>query len=560
MGDVELSDYLEAIADAEAQGDAKALNELLVEAEKKWPSFGREAAPVDRDAISVGDVSVKQSSVNSAMNDLGVVAERIGSLSMDGSLEGGYEKRLEREQTLTGGRHIAPRSENIVTAATGISESIRRGGQIVMSGIATVTPDAVKDEMKEAWAKVKDKPIMQTAANKVLDGFEAYKAWSDENPRGAEAFETFVDISAMLSPKPQPNLSRASKKASRLSRSVSAQEKRRLVDKAMDPRVTREAGYEGEWIDQDDILDSFKYEPTQREQAVRQALSSVEELDPTSNYVKMENVTSKAIADQGKEVVAYIQRAGNPKLNKKATRQFLETHFLDTSDAYGALNLTKEAQSKVKEYTDLALKIIDESDYSALGLYEARKRFDYVVNQFPTKDILDSTVESAKGVAANHVRGVINDVIKAATPGDKVADSFDRMHHLFRARDHLRMRSAGLADNSIKRAWHTFSDALNMPKTPLALAATLGGAGTVAALVSLTPAAIVSGAGAGLSVYAVVKALSKPNRVKFYAAMVSAADKGIKTYAGEKNLLRELKADRAVLLSLLEDARSERED
>jgi hypothetical protein len=538
-------DYREAIDIAESQGDAASLNELLSEFEKRWPDYGQTAP------------QKPQEPQPTAMDDLKGYVNRVGEFSMSPILEGGRERVDQRVETMTGGQHVAPRSEQLTEAAAGLSESIRRGGEVVMSGIALVTPDAVKEGLESAWAGVKDTPAMQTAANKVLDGFEAYKAWSTDNPKEAEAFETFVDLSAMIAPKPRMDLEGPADKARAASTTIDAGEKRKLIDKVMAPVTTREPGYDGKWVAQDDVLKTIKYEPHPREVAVRDALASVDELDPSANYVAIENVVERAISDQGEEVIAFINRAGNPKLNKKATRQYLESRFTDTSDAYGALNLTKEAQAKVAEYTELALKIIDESDYSVMGLYEARKRFDQVVNQFATKDILDPTVESAKGVAANHVRDVLNSVIKGATPGDKVAESFDRMHNLFRARDHLRMRSVGMADNSIKRAWSKIHDGLNLPSTPLALAATIGGAGTVAALVGLTPAAIMAGAGAGLSIYGVAKALSKPQRVKFYAMMLSSVDKGLKLYSGEKNLIRELKADRAVILSLLEEARAQ---
>lgn len=556
-------DYIRAIGEADASGDAAALNELLFEFEQRWPDWEPQTAakvPEEEFVVSVGGAEISASDLSSVVDPLKKYMERVEGFSMDEPLRGGAEEVSRRMERLTGGEYVAPRAENIVRAATGISESIRRGGEIIMSGIAVVAPEAVKEGLAEAWAKVKDKPVMQTAANKVIEGFEAYKAWASRYPREAEAFETFVDISAMYSPKPKPDISAQAKKAEKLSADVLRQKKLDAIYKVMAPRKTGEAGYEGKWVAKNDMLDSNVYQPHPREVAVREAMASIEDLNPSSNYVAMENSVSRAIEKEGQDVVKFIQEYGNPKLNRKATKAFLESRFLDISDAYGAINLSEQAQSKVREYTELALKIIDKNKSDVMGLYDARKQFDKVVNQLNPSGVLDPTIESAKGVAASHVRGVINELIKEAMPGDKVASSFDRMHNLYRARDHLKIRSFGLADNSIKRAWSKFSSKFNLPSTPLALAATVGGAASVAAVAGITPAAIMTGAGAALPIAVIVSAMSKPKRVKFYAELLKYVDKGIKSYTGEKNIVRELKADRAVILSLLDQARASEEE
>jgi hypothetical protein len=526
------------------EGDAAAANELAAEAGDAFPDFGKPTVDeVARQGKPVYEMEVPY---------LSGASRRLSDMSVDDILSGSYGEVQRRTERLTGGRAPTQIEAELVQA----SEMVRRGGEIAMQGLVAITPDVVKEGMAEAWAEARENPAVQTALQKATEGYQAYKDWSLDHPQAAEAFESIIDVSTIMAPKPRPSITGLADDAGKRSAKISYDQKRSAIDKVMDPLTTREAGYGGTWVANDDTLGTISYLPTDREVRVRDALATVDELDPTDNLVKMENVTSKAIEDQGKEVVAFINRAGNPRLPK--LKEYFERRFADTSDAYGSLNLSEAAQRQVKKYIDMSLKIIDESDGTVMGLYEARKRFDKLVNEFESKDILEPEVASAKGVAASYVRGAINDVIKAATPGDNVAEAFDRMHNLYTARDHLRMRSQGLADNAIKRTWAKVHDGLNLPSTPLALAATIGGAASVAAMVGLTPAAIMSGAGAGLSVFAVAKMLSKKNRAKFYAQLLSATDKGIKRYSSDKNTLRELRADRAVILELLRQEQEEK--
>ena len=67
------------------------------------------------------------------------------------------------------------------------------------------------------------------------------------------------------------------------------------------------------------------------------------------------------------------------------------------------------------------------------------------------------------------------------------------------------------------------------------------------------------GAGAGVSIYALLKAANKQTRLKYYSKLLSGIDKGLKAYQSDKNLLRELKADRAYIVYLMNEARQEEE-
>jgi len=197
--------------------------------------------------------------------------------------------------------------------------------------------------------------------------------------------------------------------------------------------------------------------------------------------------------------------------------------------------------------------MLRESEGNALSLLEVRRQFDKFLSS-GQKTAFDPTIESSKSVAGRYIRNVLNNKLKELTPGDDVQNYLDRMHNLLNAKDTLRKKRAKEASNVITRAWSSVKDVANLPSTPLALVATLG-AGTSL----VTPMGAATGAITGAGLYATVNLLKKKNRLKFYATTLSAIDKGIKAYSSDKNVVAQLKADRLVIVDLINETRQEEE-
>jgi len=121
----------------------------------------------------------------------------------------------------------------------------------------------------------------------------------------------------------------------------------------------------------------------------------------------------------------------------------------------------------------------------------------------------------------------------------------------------------GEGNNRIARAVQKISKVANLPSTPLALYATLktGGAAVAGAVAGMgVGTGAVLGAGAGVGIYSVLKASNKKTRLKFYSKVLSGMDKAIKVYKSDKNLVSELKADRAYIVYLMNEARQEEQN
>ena len=92
---------------------------------------------------------------------------------------------------------------------------------------------------------------------------------------------------------------------------------------------------------------------------------------------------------------------------------------------------------------------------------------------------------------------------------------------------------------------------LKLPTTPLAVSATIGAAGSVLTLApglaSVLAGTVVTG---GLG-YAGYRALISPATKKYLAKLLVASDKALKT-STNPDMLKQIRADRAVVLELLE--------
>ena len=552
--------------------DQTTINSLLLEFQKHYHDYGKTTVEhrsfAEEVAVRLGGEAAV-SAVRNVTDYSRGVAERAEAFSPDEILAEGYEKRLERNKRLsregfTPSLAGGTKEEKVAALAVGISEGVRRTGEIAVQGISIIVPDFVKAGLEEKWTEIKETPAMQVAAAKITEGLDSYSAWAKENPQYAESFETIIDVSAMLNPAARTRRGMpGTEKVKDMSAAAIRERKRKLVDKLMDPHSTKEARYDGNFIAETTGLRSTTYNPTARENRVRETLTDLKEFDPTDNYLRAENVVSNAIEKEAKRNIAFITRAGNPEIDLEASIRYVNSSMEDMINAPGYANLSAEAQRRLSSYVEKAEKIMREemkdvdgtSGNTAINLYNARKAFDAEINRITPEGTLDPDVMTSRAVAARHVRNRMNDLLKENTPGDEVADSFDKMHNLMQARDHLSFRSIGLANNAISRLWKKIVGVGNLPSTPLALYATFAGATTAGATFGIGLAGGVTAAAAGAGVYGVLLAGSKVNRLRFLSMTLNATDKAIKAYTGDKNLLRELRVDRAIILDLLNQAR-----
>lgn len=450
-----------------------------------------------------------------------------------------------------------------------VSQAFRTGGELLAGGAGILISDSVREGFEEGWSKVKNMPGIKQAGQALGAGLEAYSEFSKNNPQLAETFETYVDVFAAFSPASKIDMAAPAEKAKLKYNTTVLEEKRAGINKLMDPTTVGEDGYEGDFRSIGGPLDKTVYIPSEREEMIRRTLETVDDLDPNTHYARTHNAVSDEVKKANNELIALINKAGNPAYTRQELMESMEEAFAKLAKDPSYIGLSTEAQTKANEYAKIALKLLKTDKEgktrpsNAIGLLEARREFDSFVNAGPRKgDVLDPIVETAKGAAGRFIRNLMNDKLSNLVEGDGVRNSLDRMHHLLSALKVLSKKRKGEADNRIGRAVQKISKAANLPSTPLALYATLKTGGAAVGVGIGTGAFLGAGAGVvtGVGIYSILKASNKKTRLKFYSKVLSGMDKAIKAYKSDKNLVSELKADRAYIVYLMNEARQEEEN
>lgn len=527
--------YRTAIQQALNAGNQEAANELAEEAAVLFPQGYQEPQTPYTTQVS------QRAAEFSPMDILSKYPEEVS-------------RRLERGATEYG---VSPMNVPITLA----SQAFRTGGELLVGGANMLIPDAVREGFESGWNQIKDNPGIKKLSQALNAGFETYSEVAKENPRAAELFETYVDVGIASAPRAVIDIAPLARKQKLLYNVSNRMERRAGIDKLMDPHFVGEDGFAQDGFRSvGGPLDRTVYVPTKQEQVMRSTLESVKKLDPNKSYANAYTAVADEIIDESKKLQAMIKKQGNPKFQRQELVDDMKTAFAGLRKQRDYIGLSAEAQKKANEYALIALELIGKEKSDALGLLQARKDFDNFVNFGGKKGALEASVESAKGVAGRFIRNIMNEKLKEITAGDVVHNSLDRSHNLYNAKSHLLKRRVGEADNRISRALQRVSKAANLPSTPLALYATLktgaaAAAGATAGIGVGTGAAL--GAIGGVSIYSLLKAADRQTRLKYYSKLVSGIDKGIKAYQSDKNLLRELRADRAYIIYLMNEERQE---
>jgi len=429
----------------------------------------------------------------------------------------------------------------------GFSQAVRTGGELLTSFAGVFVSDAVREGAEDAWNAVKDTSFGRLATEALSSGYDSYLSLKEKYPSEVERLEQIVDIGAIITP--QVGVSSAANRAKQKYNLNNFEERKKGVERMMRPD-----NFEGEGeVVEVGRLRKKEYLPSNREETVNLTLATVDSVDPNRSYTYNHQAVNKEVEASNEKLIGFINRSKNPKFNLNEVVREMQDAVTALSAAPEYRLLTGDAQKKANEFAETALDMLRESEGNALSLLEVRRQFDKFLSS-GQKTAFDPTIESSKSVAGRYIRNVLNNKLKELTPGDDVQNYLDRMHNLLNAKDTLRKKRAKEASNVITRAWSSVKDVANLPSTPLALVATLG-AGTSL----VTPMGAATGAITGAGLYATVNLLKKKNRLKFYATTLSAIDKGIKAYSSDKNVVAQLKADRLVIVDLINETRQEEE-
>ena len=464
-----------------------------------------------------------------------------------------------------GDRAIYGATEGVLPAAGGTLMELGKAGVKAVGGL---TPDFIEkpavDALQDFGNFLLETDSAQYALNLLEESFSDYQEWrgqSKENESVGRALEAALDIAAIATPatKIKPvipdgsSLEAIGHNLTRAGRRQLLGQRKDLVQQMLAPDSLHGKGrttVEG-------ISGRKVYHPDATETEVIDVVSSIKNVKPRASYTQNYYAITDEIAATTKRLDNLIDGAGNPKISKEDVLAKLQ-RLVDEANTTDPMFVgdTKAAAGRMLTF---AQKLIADSDGTALGLLNVRRDLDRFINS-SKRGVFNPDYNSAATAARGIVGGTLNDAVSAAVPNVAVKGLLRKQHLMFRGADVVEEKMLKEASTVITRLMQNVSrkTGVKLPTTPLAIAATGSAAASLAAsgVMPYLTGSIATAAGA----YGLYKAALTPMTKKALGTLLVASGKALKAAKGNAALVEQIKVDRLVLISLLEDLRAAPDD
>jgi hypothetical protein len=447
-------------------------------------------------------------------------------------------------------------------------------GRLLMGAAKDITPDIVEEAVSRNVqgltdiAKERLTPVIKLAtlvsetdmAQEVLNTIQ--QSWSSHLSRKADdpeyalvakELEALIDVGLLVAPGPKlkpvvPKQDSFLEKLGIGSKEAGTQQtirkRKELTQKALTPidgfgqGTTSTRGW----------LKRKTYDPTTDELEMIDIISGIPEFNPNTTFINNYNVVEDYIGRQANRLTAGISKAGNPKINVEALVEDIRTRALQ-----GLADEVYNRKGKAKKIED-QLKLFGErlGEGTALEVLEARKALDAALRR--DSNSADDSIATPSKAGRRAIAEAVHEAIAAAIPDLEVQNLLRSQALAYRARDIFDEKRRLEADTLISRMGQNISKAgVNLPRNPASQVAT----GNVAAntITSGVFPYILGVAGTAATVYGLGKAAFSAQTKKFLGSLLLATDKAIKVAKGSPQMIQQLKADRALLVALMQDAR-----
>lgn len=468
------------------------------------------------------------------------------------AVERGIEEYEERTQALKIGGYEPSVSQKITTA---VATAGLTAGDIITDFAITSLPNSVKQGFENLFSGVKDTEAFKLASQAAEKGFEFYETFKENNPAAAATFENVIDVSVLFSPRPDISvLETPARKARAKSSKLNIEKRRKGINQLIAPEELKP----NQATEKQGIFGVETWIPDEEASTIVGVLETIPDVDPNASYHHNMRVVQKHIATEAKKLRQFIVKSGNPRIRKNDLALEMGQALEDFKQSSAFRGITPDAQTIVANLAQDAMTLVGRSGtkntITAMDLLEVRQKFDNMLNE-SYSGVLEPTSASARTKAARVVRNMLNEKLKQVTPGDEAHHLLNQQHNGYLALDRMNNKRNKEANTTLGILARRLKDAALLPSTLGSLYFTgktfVEGAGGVAA--------VTTGAVTGVSIYGLIKGLSKANRVGLYADTLSAVNKLIRN-TKESDKLFELKAHRLVLLDLLRGEQESEED
>ena len=296
------------------------------------------------------------------------------------------------------------------------------------------------------------------------------------------------------------------------------------------------------------MLNTIKPNYTEQANEIIDITAMVPNLKPKGSFTSSRNFIYTEITNTAEKLKKDIAKAGNPPLTVDVVQQLQDS--MDNFPESIGFGLAGGTPKFATDLMSTAIRLVKESDGTAAGLLDARKQLDKFINNHQPKSLTQEYINS-KAVAVSEIRTIMNEAVASTVPDVKVKDLLDKQHKLYKSWDVTGDKAKNESRNAVGRLWQKVTGGnISIPKTPMALRALGGG---MAYWVSSGNAAYALGgiaaATAGVIGYDV---LTGPKLRQGLGSLLTGTAQLIKT-TKDTALLKQLKADRLVVIGLLTD-------
>lgn len=427
-------------------------------------------------------------------------------------------------------------------------------GDALMTGAAAMTPDFILEGVGNSFKAIAETDAGREGMKAATEGIESYNNWAKDNPDNAKYLESWFNIGAIATP-PTPIKGILSDAGASLQETGAAitkgglksiqGTKNELVTAMLEP--TNTARIPTEDLKSKGLFDTITYDPDAgytRDNI--DIIAEIPKVDPKKTYTYNSNVIEKARQAEQKKLESILGRTPvvvesdvvTQELGKRAGALLSSPEF-KTMDA----TLQKKTEVIFKE----AVRRIQSGDGSLLDLLQARRDVDSFIGR--QKLGLDKNQASTLDLARKAVNGSLNDIIAELSDNVTVKQSLRKQSAMISALDIVNSKRAEDGRTVIARFKQNYG--AYIPQTLPARAATATfAAGAIAQSWPLMTAAAV-----GYLVFPATKAVFSPEARAMLGSMIKGSGDAIKAAekAGDLDVVEQMKADRLVLISLLNE-------
>lgn len=530
----------QGIKNAIAAGDNKSANEIADLLDAQFP---------DRQPLApVTDITPQPEST--LLERAGEVIERRGA-GIEETLARPLALGLPREGALGVGEKLV---RTLGDVAGGVGEI---AGDAIMTGISYLTPDLAKEAVDDAFNYVSQTEAGKEGLRLASLSADKYKGWADANPDDAKLLESYFNIGALIAPPTKikapildvaETLEDTGGNLVKSGRSKIRGEERDIITAMLEPDAKH---LTGEDFNVSDITQEITYSPqSPYTQETIDIVTDSKIVKPKKTYTYNSKKLGEAAKRERKILEARLARE-DVTLNKANVLREIETkaqQFLDEAQR------TIGDETKLKQVNSIfgeAVRQIQNSDGSLLGLLDARRGVDKFTRSYDGK--VDFTTQNSLATASRAVRNAMNEILERESKNTEVSRSLRKQAAFLDA--------AKILNKKISKDGRTVFARLAkvagnyMPRTPLAQAAT---ASAAAGLATQYWPLMTLGAVTGL-VYGGGKAALSGEARELLGKIIADTGTAIKKAEkmGHLDAVEQMKADRLVLVSLLNESPTE---